>query len=153
MEDKYDMWEIVKRHYKSSLSGIDNALIVDAAEHYSVFIKDMFTKVGITKLDINSGGSYWKGKDCEIEVSVNRVGYDTNDDTIYVYYTCGKDWFTSFKVSLKDFALECTDFGSHISALKRLGEDVMYIIFDRYKLELLLDMNVMTSERTEDDNE
>ena len=138
MEDKYDMWEIVKRHYKSSLSGIDNALIVDASEH--------------TKLDINSGGSYWKGKDCEIEVSVNRVGYDTNDDTIYVYYTCGKDWFTSFKVSLKDFALDCTDFGSHIGALKRLGEDVMYLIFDRYKLELLLDMNVMTTERT-DDNE
>lgn len=151
MEDKYDMWEIVKRHYKSSLSGIDVALIVDASERYSVFIKDMFTKVGITKLDIDSTWIYWK--DYDIEVSVNRVGYDTNDDTIYVYYTCGNDWDKSFKVSLKDFALECTDFGSHISALKRLGEDVMYIIFNRYKLELLLDMNVMTSERTEDDNE
>lgn len=151
MEDKYDMWEIVKRHYKSSLSGIDVALIVDAAEHYSVFIKDMFTKANITKLDINSGYSYWK--DDDIEVSVNRVGYDTNDDTIYVYYTCGKKWDTSFKVSLKDFALECTDFESHIGALKRLGEYVMYIILDRYKLELLLDMNVMKSERTEDDNE
>lgn len=149
MEDKFNIWEIVKRHYKSSLLGIDVALIVDASEHYSVFIKDMFTKVGITKLDIDSGGVYWK--DCEIEVSVNRVGYDTNDDTIYVYYTCGKDWDKSFKVSLKDFALECTDFGSHIGALKLLGEDVMYIIFDRYKLELLLDMNVMTTERTEND--
>lgn len=151
MEDKFNIWEIVKHHYKSSLLGIDVALIVDASEHYSVFIKDMFTKVGITKLDINSGGVYWK--DCEIEVSVNRVGYDTNDDTIYVYYTCGKDWDKSFKVSLKDFALECTDFGSHIGALKLLGEDVMYIIFDRYKLKLLSNMDVMTTERSENEDE
>lgn len=151
MEDKYDMWEIVKSHYKSSLYGIDTELIIDASKHYSAFIKDMFTKVGITKLDIDSTWIYWK--DSDIEVSVNRVGYDTNDDTIYVYYTCGKDWDKSFRVSLKDFALECTDFGSHIGALKLLGEDVMYIIFARYKLKLLSTMDVMTTERTEDDYE
>lgn len=151
MEDKFNIWEIVKHHYKSSLLGIDTELIIDASRHYSAFIKNMFTKVGITKLDINSGWVYWK--DCEIEVSVNRVGYDTNDDTIYVYYTCGKDWDKSFKVSLKDFALECTDFGSHIGALKLLGEDVMYIIFDRYKLKLLSNMDVMTTERSENEDE
>lgn len=149
MEDKFNIWEIVKHHYKSSLLGIDVALIIDASRHYSAFIKNMFTKVGITKLDINSGGSgsYWK----DYCIRVNRVEYDTNDDTIYVHYIYENDRDNSLRVSLKDFALECNNSESHIDALKLLGFDVMYVIFDKYKLKLLLDMNVMTSERSDDD--
>lgn len=112
-------------------------VVRDVVNHYSNFIKKMFTKFGITRLDVDKLVIYERTESIQYRtVLVRTIEYDTKDDIINLYYEdatklgYSKDDYKVSKRSLWEFAANNND---TYGTLDAISSSVIINIGEKYK--------------------
>lgn len=111
--DKKDKFEDAFENYWFALiNETQRNVVSDVVNHYSNFIKKMFTKFGITRLDVDKLVIYERTESIHYRnVIVRTIEYDTKDDIINLYYEdatklgYSEDDYKVSKRSLWEFAV------------------------------------------------
>lgn len=137
MDNKVKFKDAFEDYWLALIQETHYNVVRDIAHHYSNFIKKMFTKFKITKLDVEISVTYERTEGIHYRnVIVRTIEYDTKDDIIILYYEdaiklgYSEDDYKVSKRSLWEFAANNNDtFGT----LEAISSSVIMNIREKYK--------------------
>lgn len=130
MDKKVKFKDAFEDYWFALINETHHNVVSDVANHYSNFIKKMFTKFGITRLDDVNLVFYMKMEDIRYrKMIVKTIEYDTKDDIINVHYVY-EDSDEVSKRSLWEFAADNDD---TFATLEAISSSVIMNIGERYK--------------------
>lgn len=134
---KKDIKDVFDDYWFALIKETQHNVVSDVVNHYSNFIKKMFTKVGITRLDVEKLVIYERTEDIHYRnVIVRTIEYDTKNDIINLYYEdetklgyCEDDYKVS-KRTLWEFAANNDD---TYGTLDAISSSVIVNIWKKHK--------------------
>ena len=125
-KDKFE--DAFEDYWFSLISETHLNVISDVANHYSNFIKKMFTKFGITRLDDINLVYYVRMEDIRYKkLIVTTIEYDIKNDIIILYYE------DSGKLSIKSLLEFAAITDNTFDTLEAISSSVIMNIGEKYK--------------------
>ena len=130
MDKKVKFKDAFEDYWMALISETHKDVVNDVANHYSNFIKKIFTKFGITRLDDVNLVFYVMMEDMRYKkLIVRTIEYDTKDDIINVHYV----YEDSDKVSIKSLLEFAANNDDTFATLEAISSSVIMNIGEKYK--------------------